>query len=281
MTAGPPPDLQSRDRWQIYDENWERQSGAPGRLLIARGVHSPQRDNYRDILAYLPPSYPDGGPYPVLYLHDGQNLFDDVTSYVGAWHAENALNALAAEGHEAIAIGISHMGQDRVHEFSPFADAASKGFGDEYLQFVVETVKPLVDTSFPTCPDRDHTALIGSSMGGLISLYGFFEYGEVFSMCGALSPALWFGQRAIYEYMERAPRVKGRIYLDIGTSEGYKLPVWESARFVSEVRRARDVLIDKGYADSLRYVEEEGGRHHETDWGRRLPDALRFLLAGS
>jgi predicted alpha/beta superfamily hydrolase len=112
----------------------------------------------------------------------------------------------------------------------------------------------------------------GSSMGGLVSLYAFFNAPHKFGGCGALSPALWFGERAIFSWMERAPRVHGRLYVDVGTAEGRLT--------LHDARRLRDLLIEKGYVlgQDLRYVEDSGAQHEERAWGRRLEDALPFLL---
>jgi predicted alpha/beta superfamily hydrolase len=182
---------------------------------------------------------------------------------------DETLAALSAEGLEAIAVGLPHAGEDRIPEYNPFARGRGgrSGRGNEYLAFVVDTVKPLIDAAFSTQPDRDHTGLLGSSMGGLISLYGFFHRPTVFGLVGSMSPALWYAGSAIYDFVSQAPLVPGRLYLDHGTHEN------------SAGRMAR-LLREKGYQDevALRYVKEPGGEHSERAWARRLPDALRFLL---
>jgi predicted alpha/beta superfamily hydrolase len=203
----------------------------------------------------------------VLYMQDGQNLFDRGTAFGGEeWQVDETLEALAAEGLEAIAVGLPHAGDDRLSEYSPFS-YRRPGRGNDYLAFVVDTVKPLIDTAFRTQPDREHTGLLGSSMGGLISLYGFFHRPTVFGLVGSLSPALWYAGNAIYDFVRAAPTPPGRLYLDHGSQEN------------SAARMAR-LLREKGYQDEadLRYVREPGGTHNEAAWARRLPDALRFLL---
>ncbi len=170
---------------------------------------------------------------------------------------------LAAEGLEAIAVGLPHGGENRVPEYNP----KPRGRGNAYLSFVTDTVKPLIDATFRTQPDREHTGLLGSSMGGLISLYGFFQRPTVFGLVGSLSPALWYAGSMIYDLVSESPAVPGRIYLDHGTRE-------------NSASRMAQLLRLKGYRDEidLRYVKEEGGEHSERAWARRLPDALRFLL---
>lgn len=277
--------------WQLYTDLHEQHT-VTGRLLVLPDFYSPQLNNTRDLLVYLPQSHDADGTrrYPVIYVHDGQNLFDANTSYAGEWRVDETMTALEAEGIAAIIVGIPTMGADRIHEYSPFADRMSKGRGALYLRFIVETVKPLIDGEFRTLPDRANTGLLGSSMGGLISLYGFFEHPRVFGLAGVVSPALWFGGGAIYGYVARQPHQDGRIYLDVGTQEagsakktGWLSPAWRqspSQRYVNGVRKMRDLLIQKGYSENetLRYVEEEGGLHNEDAWARRLPEMLRWLL---
>ncbi|HEU5393809.1 MAG TPA: alpha/beta hydrolase-fold protein, partial [Candidatus Methylomirabilis sp.] len=135
------------------------------------------------------------------------------------------------------------------------------------------TVKPLVDRRYPTIPGRETTAVVGSSMGGLISLYAFLRRPDVFGVAGILSPSLWFADRAIFSVLEAAPRVPGRIYLDIGRREG--------AEPLADARCLRDALEAWGYqrGQSLRYLEDRTGVHQESAWGRRFRAALPFLLA--
>ena len=133
-------------------------------------------------------------------------------------------------------------------------------------------VKPLIDADFRTLPGREHTGVVGSSMGGLISLYAFFRRPEVFGLVGAMSPSLWFARRAIFDYIQRAVFVPGRIYLDAGTGEG--------RGELSDVRRLCRLLRGKGYREGadLLCTIEKGAGHDESAWGHRLPRELRFLL---
>ena len=133
-------------------------------------------------------------------------------------------------------------------------------------------MKPLVDERFRTLPDRAHTGIAGSSLGGLISLYAFFDQPDVFGFTAALSPALWFANAAIVHFAERVPRIGGRIYFDVGLQEG--------GTHVALARRLRDTLLAKGYdaGRDMRFVEDRYGKHHESAWGRRFRKALPFLL---
>jgi glycogen operon protein len=245
-----------------------------GTLVTVAGFQSLQLGNARDILVHLPAGYDRGETrYPVIYMHDGQNLFDEAASYAGEWHVDATLERLERRGQPAIVVGIPNMGARRLDEYSPFDDGAgSGGQGDAYLSFIVDTLKPYIDRAFRTRADREHTGIVGSSMGGLISLYAFFRRPETFGFVGALSPAFWFAGGAIFPVVQGASAPKGRIYLDIGTAE--------RQHTVENTRRMRALLIDKGYLPGrrLRYVEEQGAPHNEAAWARRLPAALAFLL---
>ncbi len=207
--------------WRNYIDT-HPQHTVTGTLLQFDALWSPQLSNHRDILVWLPPDYTTStNRYPVIYVHDGQNIFDRHTSFVGEWHVDETMQMLSGQGFPAIIVGIPNMGAQRVLEYSPFTDPRfGKGQGDRYLAFVAETVKPLIDTHFRTMPEREHTAILGSSMGGLISLYGFFKRGDVFGAVGCLSPSLWFARRAIFAYISAAAFQSGIIYLDIGGQEG-------------------------------------------------------------
>jgi predicted alpha/beta superfamily hydrolase len=238
--------------------------------------YSPQLDNRRDILVQLPPSYRQGErSYPVLYMQDGQNLFDPATSYAGDWRLGKVMATAARRGHEAIVVGIPNMGSERLTEYSPFVDSEmGGGAGDRYLDFLIETLKPAIDGRFRSRPGREHTGLVGSSMGGLLSLYGFFRSASVFGFAGALSPSLWYAGGAIFSFVGAAAYVPGRLYLDIGALEG--------PEHVARARQMRDLLRGKGYrlGRDFRWLESRSGRHDEASWGRRFSRALPFLLSG-
>lgn len=256
-----------------------RYEGEPGHTVVGDlrllpQLFSPQLGNSRDVLVLLPQSY-EGGTrrYPVLYMHDGQNLFDARTSYAGEWCVDESLAALALQGYEAIVVGIPNSGPDRLAEYSPYHDRhiGGGGNGRRYLDWLVQTLKPRIDGELRTLPDPRHTALIGSSMGGLISLYGFFRHPDVFGLCGAMSPSLWFARTSLFAYINRVPFPHGTVYLDVGTAEG---PLT-----VADAREMHQLLLHKGYrADqNLFYVEDDAG-HNEAAWGNRFPHILPLLL---
>lgn len=274
-TPRPPRPVRARSQWEEYANVFTGAGHtAHGDLRVLRGLASPQLGNRRDIVVYVPPGYRRGlRRYPVLYMHDGQNLFDAATAFAGEWGVDEVLERAAPAGLEAIVVGVPNAGADRLDEYSPFTDQQGRGGrGEAYALFLADTLKPLIDRDFRTMPERETTAVTGSSMGGLISLYSFFRRSDVFGMAGVMSPALWFADGAIFDYVRAAPRRPGRIYLDAGTREG--------AGTVADVRRMRDLLSRKGYASGkdLLLVVELGGRHTEAAWGRRLLREFEFLL---
>ncbi len=273
---------------------------APGSMAVLREVRSPQLHNSRDVYVYLPPSYAApaarGRRYPVVYMHDGQNLFDPELSFSGAWRVDLAMQTAARLGYEAIVVGVSNAGGARIDEYAPFFDESVGGGGaaDLYVDFLLHTLKPMVDAQFRTRPDVASTHVIGSSMGGLVSLYAYFREPHAFGGCGVMSPALWFGRKAILPFVEAAEAPLGRLWLDVGTAEG--------ARTVANVRLLRELLHAKGFVErrpdpapdaggiaadapdgarpsrELRVMIAARAAHNEAAWGRRIKKAIPYLL---
>jgi predicted alpha/beta superfamily hydrolase len=258
------------DKWKA------RRRSAPGRLDVIPAVESAGLSNSRDVLIYLPASYDKTDkPYPVVYMHDGQNLFDPTTSFAGEWGVDTALARAPRKGRRAIVVGIPNAGIDRIREYSPFVDQRiGGGLGDAYLDWLEQHVVPLIDSRYRTIREPAGRGIVGSSLGGLISLYAFFRDPSKYGFVGAMSPALWFAEGDIFRFVESAGYVRGRIYLDVGTREGDGT--------LANARRMRDLLVDKGYqrGKDLMWVEDKGGMHNEAAWGRRLRSALPFLLRG-
>src|SRR5258708_5997247 len=157
-----------------------------GELRVLPQLASPQLNNQRDIFVLLPASYHNSEQrYPVIYMHDGQNLFDRALGFAGnEWEVDETLARLADENIEAIVVGIPNTDK-RFQEYNPFPQVWG-GTGDQYLAFMVDTLKPIIDRDFRTLPDRDHTGTIGSSLGGLIGLFAFFQRPDVFGFVGAM-----------------------------------------------------------------------------------------------
>jgi predicted alpha/beta superfamily hydrolase len=260
-----------------------------GDVRTLDNIYSSELRNQRKLYVYLPPSYTNSDRrYPVIYMQDGQNLFDQALSYAGEWQVDETMEVLSREGIEAIVVGVPNAGLRRIDEYSPFKDLRLRkgGRGDWYVAFLANTVKALIDRDFRTLPECEHTGVLGSSMGGLISLYALFCRPEVFGFAGVMSPSLWFAQGAIFPYVQQADARPCRIHLDIGTHEGSDTRALSGAastytsRYLAAAHRMRDLLDRKGYrlGHELQYQEEEEATHSEAAWARRLPGALRFLL---
>lgn len=262
---------------EIARAHFSRGRRRTGTVRTLADVYSAELGNRRDLHVYLPPGYVESGAhYPVIYLQDGQNLFDDSLSFAGAWGAGTAADSAARLGYEAIIVGVSNVGPARIDEYSPFVDPRlGGGKGERYLAFLVRTVKPLIDRDFRTMTGRRHTIVGGASMGGLLALYAFFRYPDVFGSACVQSPALWFAGGAVFDYVGAAPFYPGRIYLDVGRREGEGT--------LRNARRMCAALIGKGYIENetLKWAEDARGAHHESAWGRRLKKALPFLLEES
>lgn len=234
---------------------------------------SPQLRMRRRIDVYLAGSQ-GARRVPVVYMQDGQNLSDPAIAFAGrTWQLDVVLPKLAEQGIAPLVVGVHHGGERRLAEYSPFPDPRhGGGDGDRYVRFLTDTVKPRIDGMYRTRRDRDSTAIVGSSMGGLIALYAFFRRPSPFGRVGALSPSIWFGGQRILTFVEESRAPRGRVYLDAGTAEGPET--------LRNTRALARILRRKGYTprDSLRYIEASGHQHREQDWAKRLPDALEFLL---
>jgi len=242
--------------------------------------------NARDVWVYLPPGYDREAPrrYPVVYFHDGQNVFDAATAFAGVeWGADETLERLVAQGaiRSVIAVAVANT-PERLQEYSPVNDPSRGGGGcaDLYVKFLAKELKPRVDSEFRTLTGLAHTALIGSSLGGLLSLYGGLAAWEKFGLVGAMSPALEWGDHDIEHRYEHAPtaQLPLKLWVDMGTHEDGA----ESAESpnVLELRRFRDLLVRRGYVEgvSLATAEADGALHDEASWAARLPEVLRFLF---
>ncbi|OGS05550.1 MAG: hypothetical protein A3I76_00800 [Elusimicrobia bacterium RIFCSPLOWO2_02_FULL_61_11] len=261
----------------------------PGIMKFHRGFYSRILKNRRTLLVCLPFTYKaeKARRYPVIYMHDGQNVFDSATSYSGVeWGAYETAAALAKEEPplEAIIVGIYNKGKERISEYAPDRDAVrGGGKGREYSEFLVKEVKPFIDGKYRTLGGREETAVAGSSLGGLISLFLILEYPEVFSKAGVLSPSLhWAGHTLLPLAKQKANPGKMKIWLSMGTEEGGRSRKSKNlSESVLDSRKLRDILLAKGFRKNknLIYYEEKGGRHNEAYWAKLLPDVFRFFLS--
>ena len=269
--------------WQDFNDLYPKNT-VVGTLKVLKDHHSPQLNNSRDLYVWLPPSYATAPEkrFPVVYMHDGQNIFDDSLSYIGEWKVDETLTALAPEGYEAIVVGVPNTGATRMNEYSPFDGYFGDGNAAHYLAYLTDTIKPLIDEDFRTKPDPEFTGLMGSSMGGLVSLYAVYA-SDVFGFAGVLSPA-FYDDQGILDYLDANTTKVQRLYMDVGTREGANMVekarvLSFSAEYLERVRRVQAKLVAQGLDDKrMFYVEDEGAIHREDAWSKRLPRALRFLL---
>lgn len=232
---------------------------------------------YRRIWVCLPPDYQSNPTrrYPVIYLHDGQNLFDAATSFSGEWKVDEALASLAQQpGWEpVIAVGIDNGGGERINELTPFRNPTyGGGQGELYGKDVVETIKPLIDSLFRTKPDRQNTAVGGSSLGGIETLYMGYAWPQIFSKQLVFSPSLWYSD-SLQNFLYAQPQASDvRIHLLAGTNE--------SASMVAQTNSFYNGLISAGFpAANISKNIINGGTHSEGFWSQHVKLGLEFLFA--
>lgn len=262
-------------------DNWA-DFGGGGTSTAAENVeimeddfYMPQLDRNRRIWLYLPPGYNNSTDhYPVIYMHDGQNLFDAVTSYVGEWEVDETLNELHEDGYDVpIVVGIDNGGADRISEYTPWINSQyGGGQGDLYIEFIVETLKPYIDENYRTLPNREHTAIWGSSLGGLISYYGVLKYQDVFSRAGVYSPSYWWSDSVWTFPAEMGHQEEMKIYQMSGSLE--------SGSMVEDTWTMHDTLINFGFAEqTLSTKIVEGGEHNEQLWRGDFAEAYLWLFS--
>lgn len=248
-----------------------------GTLQKVNNFWSPQLGNGRTLAIYLPPSYVQNPlkRYPVLYMHDGQNLFEAPTAFGGVeWRVDETANDLINRGlmDEVIVVGIYNAGANRIYEYTPCCDAGYGGGGaDTYEAFLLQSVKPYVDRTYRTLAPNRNTAIMGSSLGGLVSFYIGRRHPEVFGKAAGLSSSFWWDDSALARQVEAATqKVPIRIYLDAGTnSDG-----------LEGTTRMRDALVQDGYVQGqdLDFYVAQGAGHNESSWAARLGIPLTYLF---
>jgi predicted alpha/beta superfamily hydrolase len=256
-----------------------------GNIKRHRAFPSKILGNRRDILVYLPRGYRRfvRRRYPVLYLHDGQNVFDAATSFAGVeWGVDETAQRLIGKGliEPLIIVAVFNMGEDRIHEYAPTCGIydhtserkkRSRGLARQYGDFLINELKPYIDKKYRTKRGAEFTGLGGSSLGALVTLAIGVLYPQAFTRLIVMSPSIWWDDFSIYRLVDSIgdkPLLK--IWLDTGTNE----PGWERARTL------RDILIEKGWKlfNDLQYLEAEGADHSEGAWATRVDPALRFLF---
>lgn len=242
-------------------------------------IEAPQMEIQKKIWVYLPKDYQNSNKlYPVIYMHDGQNLFDEKTSYVGEWKIDEYMDTLT-DKEESIIIGIEHGGKKRIDELTPFHNEKfGGGKADDYLNFLIKTLKPYVDSNYRTLANKEHTIIWGSSLGGLISLYAVIKFPETFTKAGVFSPAFWINEDEIFKFVKNSTiDPSKKFYFLVGSEEGDTLE--DAANMVSDQHEMVQLLKDKGINNS-NIIDKviPNGHHNETLWSTNFPEAYQWLI---
>ncbi len=250
------------------------------RLFVHRQFHSRFLSADRDIIVYVPEGYDAQAArrYPVLYLHDGQNLFDGRTSYIAgcSWKIHETADLVIAAGNvePLIIVGIYNTGIERLLEYTPTPDSGlGGGEAPLYGRLLIEELKPFIDRHYRTLGGPEHTGLGGSSLGGLVSLYLGLEHPGVFGKLAVLSPSVWWARRSILTFVRHAkPHPRPRVWLDMGALEASKM--------IRDADLLYQLLLHRGWTegDTLLYTRVAGGKHDESAWAQRVGPLLQFLF---
>jgi predicted alpha/beta superfamily hydrolase len=242
-----------------------------GEVQYHRKFRSSLLENERDIFVWLPPSYSSqtGRRYPVLYMHDGQNLIDPTTSFAGTdWRVDETVTKLIRAGKlkEIIVVGINNTA-DRLDEYS---DSEK---GNNYIKFLMEELKPFIDSGYRTLADPGNNAVMGSSMGGLISFLAAWKHPEIFSMAGCMSSSFYYNNDKIFETLKiyETPPKGLKIYIDHG-EDG-----------LVRGQKVFAALTQLGFVigTNLDYYYAPGAEHNETAWAERLGRPLLFFFGSN
>jgi predicted alpha/beta superfamily hydrolase len=270
----------SADTLYIEVLSWEGAAPPPTDLppnvvVLDEAFFMPELNRSRRVRLFLPGTYDELGNddhYPVLYMHDGQNLFSAQESFAGEWEVDEAMLAFEAGGYSgAIVVAIDHGGAFRIDEYTPYANPQYGGGGGEaYTDFIVNTLKPFVDANFRTMPGREHSGIMGSSLGGLISFYAAMAHQDVFSKVGVFSPSFWFND-TIYSFADSQGKQQAMKFLFLAGGQ-------EGANLQNQVQEMVDILEGDGFGeDELRFDFVPTGQHSEWFWAQHYPDAFEWL----
>jgi predicted alpha/beta superfamily hydrolase len=233
----------------------------------------------RRVWIYLPETYATGTErFPVIYMQDGQNVFDDATAYSGEWGVDEYLDSLDINTKKCIVVAIDNGGAKRMNEYCPYdfklagvaaSSKSKKGEGKAYVDFLVKTLKPFIDNKYRTAKDMENTFVAGSSMGGLISLYAILKYPAVFGGAGVFSPALWIAPKIFDDIKTKGKKVSSKIYFFAGKLEGETI--------VQGAQKAYDEMKKVSMSTMKMVIREDGG-HNEETWRNEFPLFYEWIL---
>ena len=260
----------------IFTKAQERKHTATENVkIISEKFEIPQLKTTRRIWIYLPKDYETSHKkYKVMYLQDAQNLFDDATSYAGEWQVDETLNKIFEKtGKSLIVVGIDNGGEKRIEELSPYKNAKyGGGNGDNYVKFIVETLKPFIDKNYRTKPQRKFTTIGGSSLGSLISVYAAVKYPETFGKVLAFSSAFWFNAKELNEFISSSKvNLKQQKYYFIQGKH-------EDEDMEEQTNRVIENLKSKNVKSKNIFLKiDEDGKHNEMYWRREFEGAVLWL----
>ncbi|HEY0434419.1 MAG TPA: alpha/beta hydrolase-fold protein [Chitinophagaceae bacterium] len=263
----------SVEGWADHFEKHERPGTAsPNVKLVDAEFPIPQLNRKRRVWIYLPPGYESGQKYyPVLYMQDGQNVFDERTAFAGEWGVDEALDSIAKQRREIIVVAIDHGNDKRINEYSPYdMEKYGKGEGGQYVDFLVKTLKPYIDHHYRTKAGSTQTYIAGSSMGGLISMYAVLRYPQVFGAAGVFSPAFWIAPQIFEDIKALGGHVRSRIYFYCGGAEGEQMQA-NTVRAFEEMRKVSKAKME--------CVVRPDGKHSEAVWKEEFPLFYLWLVA--
>jgi predicted alpha/beta superfamily hydrolase len=239
--------------------------------IIETAFFIPQLNRTRRIWIYLPESYSSSRKkYPVLYMHDGQNVFEDTTSFSGEWGVDEAMDTLG-KSKEMIVVAIDNGGDKRLNEYAPFdMERFGKAEGDEYVAFLINTLRPYINKKYRTKKCGKHNYVAGSSMGGLISFYAILKYPKKWGGAGVFSPAFWIVPQLKNIVSERSKKVKGKIYFYAGKQEGEEM-VPDMLTVFSQMNQYSKAKMET--------VIRSEGKHNEATWRKEFPLFYKWLTS--
>jgi len=248
-------------------------TASPQVHIINEKFDIPQLSRQRRIWIYLPADYGlSKRKYPVIYMNDGQNLFDAYTSGFGEWGIDEILDKMPTK-EQSIVVGIDHGGEYRMTEYNAYESKFGKGRGDDYVDFIAKTLKPYIDKHYNTKPGARQTTIAGSSMGGLISMYAALKYSGVFGNAGVFSPSFWIAPD-MYEFAKKKNvPVNSRFYFVCGDAE--------SESMVTDMKKMADIILAKTQnRDNAPVVIIKGAGHNEKQWNGDFPGFYAWLIKG-
>ncbi|MFB9088741.1 alpha/beta hydrolase [Flavobacterium paronense] len=255
----------------VFTRTIAQQSTASPRVSTFT-IDAPQLKTSKNIWVYLPKNYSiSTKKYPVIYMHDAQNLFDASTAPYGEWNIDETLDSINAQ---VIVVGIEHGGDKRIDELTPYKNPKyGGGKADDYLNFIVKTLKPKVDATYRTKTNARNTAIFGSSLGGLVSFYAAIKYPEVFGKVGCFSPSFWYGRNEMNDLLAQTKEFHAKVYFLCGDNEGdgdvisdlKNIEHWVNTKRCECKKLNKEVIV-------------KGGQHNEKLWRESFKKAYLWLF---